>query len=247
MSKERKSNPMMSLVSERARQYQPSTSRVISLDDVLVKTSISLGLVIVLAICVNLFVPVALLSMISLTAGVGILIMAGMLAFVYKNIIGPGITLAYSVLAGLLLGAGSTLFESRFPGIVTQAVFATLVVASVILVGTRLGWLKTSSRTRKIFGYAFAGYFCFIVITLVASFFGINLLPLGSVFSLLVSVFGTFMASFALVIDVEDITNAVENRISEEYSWGLALGFTSGLVWLYVEILRLFANIRSMD
>jgi uncharacterized YccA/Bax inhibitor family protein len=50
----------------------------------------------------------------------------------------------YAVLEGLFLGGISSIFESRFPGIAAQAIFATLGTLIALLIAYRSGLIKAT-------------------------------------------------------------------------------------------------------
>ena len=68
-------------------------------------------------------------------------------------------------------------------------------------------------------------------------------LPLG----LIVGVFGVALASYSLVLDFTNTTEAVEAGLAPSgESWRLAFGLTASLVWLYIEILRILMYLASI-
>ena len=87
------------------------------------------------------------------------------------------------------------------------------------------------------------------LIQMIASFFGrgIPLIwesgPVGIIFSLVV----IGIAAFSLIQDFFFIESASQNMLSKDYEWYGAMGLMITLVWLYIEILRLFAKLNSRN
>ena len=59
------------------------------------------------------------------------------------------------------------------------------------------------------------------------------------------ALFGVGLASFSLMLDFQSIRQAISMGLPERESWRLAFGLTVTLVWLYLEMLRLFAIIAG--
>jgi uncharacterized YccA/Bax inhibitor family protein len=49
------------------------------------------------------------------------------------------------------------------------------------------------------------------------------------------------MAAYSLVLDFDFIQKGVNNRLPRKYGWSGAFGIMMTVVWLYVEMLRIFA------
>ena len=92
------------------------------------------------------------------------------------------------------------------------------------------------------------GIMAFYLVAFVASLFGANLYfmdnptPLG----ILVSIGIAVVAAASLAIDFAFIEQMSESGTAPKYmEWYGALGLTVGLVWLYLQILRVLALIRN--
>jgi uncharacterized YccA/Bax inhibitor family protein len=155
--------------------------------------------------------------------------------------------LLYAVSEGVLLGAISHAFNLQYDGIVVQAVLATLAVfASVFfLYATRI--VKVTKRFTRIILGAMLGIIVLYLGSFIASLFGVHLdfynqpTPLGIGISLLI----VGVAAFSLMIDFDFIESAVAAEAPRYMEWYAAFGLMVGLVWLYLEILRLLALLRG--
>lgn len=159
----------------------------------------------------------------------------------------------YSILEGVALGALSGVMDLRYPGVVSQALLATVVVFAVTFVLFKSGKIRTSPKLNKIFFIALVSYFVFSLVNLVLMLTGVVAnpwglrgmeifgLPLGAVLGVLVVI----MAAYSLVVDFESIESGVNSKLPKRYEWRAAFGLLVTTVWLYVELLRLFAILRK--
>jgi uncharacterized YccA/Bax inhibitor family protein len=223
------------------------TGRV-TFDDVIMKT---LGLFVLLVVAaagswILTRGNPALITPFWLVGALGGFVVA-MVALIRKTVNVP-LFLLYAVLEGLFLGAISQVFERAYPGIVTTAVVATMCTFAGMFIGYRVGVIKVTSRSRRIFGLMLIGYLLYSLVNVVALMFGwtsgwgfggTGLLGIG------ISLLGVGLAAYSLAIDFDDIGNAVRAGMPEKIAWKLALGLIVSLVWLYIEILRLLAILRG--
>jgi uncharacterized YccA/Bax inhibitor family protein len=167
---------------------------------------------------------------------------------IFRKAISPPLIVLYAVLEGVFLGAFSQVMEQRWPGIVMTAVVATMCTFAGMFLGYRVGIIKVTSRSRRIFGMMLIGYLLYSVVNVIALMFGwtsgwgfggTGLLGIG------ISLLGVGLAAYSLAIDFDDIGNAVRAGMPEKVSWMLAFGLIVTLVWLYIEILRLLAILRG--
>ena len=136
-----------------------------------------------------------------------------------------------------------------------DVIMKTGLSLAVVVFGTLLalfanGKIRATPKLTKIFLGASLGYLAFFVVSWGVSLFthtslmntSVAGLPLG----LIVGVFGVALASYSLVLDFTNTTEAVEAGLPERESWRLAFGLTASLVWLYIEILRILMYLASI-
>ncbi len=166
----------------------------------------------------------------------------------FKKKISVPLIALYAVLEGLFIGALSRVLEAAFPGIVMTAVVATLATFGGMLIGYKMGFIRVTAKSRRIFGMMLIGYLLFSLVNLLAlmvgwtsgwGFGGNGLLGIG------ISLLGVGLASYSLAIDFDTIDEVVRRGAPQKYSWLLAHGLIVSLVWLYIEILRLLARLRG--
>lgn len=214
----------------------------LTMNDVMVKTGINLGLVAVGA-AVAWYMPVLLLL-----GMVGGLVLG--LVNSFKKKVSPILVMTYAFMEGLLLGGLSAVVDMRYPGVAIQAVLATLAVAGTTLALFANGKLRATPKLNKIFMIGAIGYLAYGFISILgAGIFGSSLnsfsiggIPLG----LVVGLFAVALATYSLLLDFTTTSEAVEAGLPERESWRLAFGLTASLVWLYVEILRVLMYLASI-
>lgn len=227
---------------------RPAASAVqtgrLTLDDVVMKTAGLFTLMLVFAavgwVLTPQVGPVLLLGGIALTLVLGF-------AIALKKTISVPLIVVYAVVEGLLVGSISAIYATRYEGIVTQAVLATLSVFAGMLLAYKVGLIKVTARFRRMMTMAIFGYMIFALVNLgyalvTHSAFGIGgTSPLG----IGISIFAVGLASFSLALDFDAIERAIAAGAPQRYSWLLAHGLIVTLVWLYLEILRLLGRARS--
>ncbi|MBX7556698.1 Bax inhibitor-1/YccA family protein, partial [Streptomyces sp. tea 10] len=121
----------------------PDRTGRMSYDDVVMRTSLVLGCVIVTAV-VGWVAPVLALpgAIVGLVLG---------LVNAFKREPSPLLITLYALAEGLFLGGISRMFEGAYPGIVVQAVIGTLAVFVSVLVLYKVGVLRSSPRVTKFF------------------------------------------------------------------------------------------------
>lgn len=214
----------------------------LTMNDVLVKTAINLGLVVAGAV-VAWYVP--MLMLLGLLGG----LVLGLVNS-FKQKVSPILVMAYALMEGMMLGGLSALVNLRYPGTAIQAVLSTIVVAGVTLALFANGKIRTTPKLNKIFMIGALSYLGYgLVSMLTAGIFGFSLnsmsiggIPLG----LPIALIAVAMATYSLLIDYTTTAEAVDAGLPQSESWRLAFGLTASLVWLYVEILRVLMYLASI-
>jgi uncharacterized YccA/Bax inhibitor family protein len=169
------------------------------------------------------------------------------MATVFKKEWSPVTAPAYAAFEGLALGGISVVFESRYPGIVSQAVFLTFGTLGALLMAYRSGLIKVTDNLRLGIVAATGGIALVYFVSFIMSFFGSGI-PLihssgtiGIVFSFIV----VGVAAMNLVLDFDFIEQASERGVPKYMEWYGAFGLMVTLVWLYMEILRLLSKLQD--
>ncbi|GAB3843117.1 Bax inhibitor-1/YccA family protein [Nesterenkonia populi] len=223
-------------------------------DDVIRKTSISflvvlLGAGITVTLGGSMEAPnlgvLSTLLLVGVFGGLGL----GMVN-AFKKEPSPGLILGYSLLQGFVVGAFSMILEIQYPGIVLQAVLATVSVFAAVLILFKSGKVRATPKLNKIFMVAVLGYFIFSMVNLGMMLFGVTDSMFGmraGWLGVVIGLLGIALATYSLVLDFTNIDEGVKAGVHQKYGWTAAFGLTVSLVWLYIEILRLLAILRSMQ
>ena len=159
----------------------------------------------------------------------------------------PITTPVYAALEGLALGGLSLVFETRFPGIVSQAIFLTFGTLGAMLLAYRAGLLRATPALTRIIMTATMGIALVYLIGFVLSFFGSSIPlihgsgPIGIVFSLIV----VGVAALNLVLDFDMIERGADSGAPQYMEWYGAFALLVTLVWVYFEILRLLQKLQE--
>ncbi len=218
-------------------------------DDVIMKTVITLALVLVGA-ALGWMVPVLMWP------GMIVGLVLGLVNS-FKKQPSPLLILGYALFEGMFLGGISGLLEASYPGIVVQAVLGTLSVFLVTLVLFRNAKVRATPKMTRFFIIALAGYALFSLINFFLMIFNVTNSPWGVrsmdipgtniPFGVVLGLLAIGLAAFSLIVDFTSIEKGVQNGLPVKYSWTAAFGLTVTLVWLYIEILRLLAILRGND
>ena len=161
----------------------------------------------------------------------------------------PYTTVPYAMLEGLFLGGISVIFELTYPGIVTQAAFLTFGVLAGLLLAYQTKLIKVTENFKLGIAAATLGICLFYLAAFILSFFGIQmpLIHSNGIMGILFSLFVVTIAALNLVLDFDFIEEGARTQAPKYMEWYGAFGLLVTLVWLYIEILRLLAKLRSRN
>lgn len=229
-----------------------TTSRSMTVDDVVTKTAMTLGVLVVAAVA-SYVVALSNPDLVFPLAIGGALIGFGLVMFAtFAKKMNAPVVLAYAAFEGVFVGAISFVFANfAFPGagnapgssIIVQAVVGTVGVFGGMLVVYKTGAIRVTPKLTRMVMAALIGVLVLAVVNLVASFFvdgGLGLRdggPIAIIFSLVC----IGVAAFMFLLDFNQADELIRRGAPEKAAWGVALGLTVTLVWLYVEILRLLS------
>ena len=184
----------------------------------------------------------------------GPLIILGMLGGLVACLIGtfvptasPFAAPAYAVLEGLALGALSSIFEARYPGIVANAVLLTFSVMGLMLFLYATRIIRVTERMIMGIMIATGSIFVVYLIDWVLSMFGhpIGFIHDSGPVGIIVSLVIVGIAAFNLLMDFAVIEANVQQRAPKYMEWYCGMALLVTLVWLYLEILRLLSKLQK--
>lgn len=161
----------------------------------------------------------------------------------YSSYLAPG----YALFEGLFIGGISAIFEAMYPGIVIQAVGATLVTFAVCLGLYKYKIVKVNEQFRSVVVAATLAIATYYLISWLFSMFT-SFVPVhygNSLMSIGISVFVIIIAALNLFLDFDQIEKGVERKLPNYMEWYGAMGLMVTLVWLYIEFLRLLSKLSS--
>ena len=246
----RASNPVLSRLAEAARDTLSTTAR----GDVMTRAGTAGKSIVLLALCAfaasftwnqvasgntGIVMPALLVG------GLGGFIMAMIVSF--KPNTAPITAPIYAVLEGLLLGAISAMYNKSYAGIPQQAVLLTFAVALGVFTLYRMNVLRATAGFRRMIMGATIGIAVFYLVNMVLSLFNVNLgyTMSSSPIAIGINVVIAGVAALNLVLNFDDIDQAVAMGAPKKMEWFGAFGLMVTLVWLYLELLRLLSRLQG--
>lgn len=233
------------------QQMAGAGDRPMTVDDVVIKTGLSLGTALVTGVLAAIWAQTqadarAMGPVLGVMFGgmmVG-LVLAMVMIFRQKPS-GP-MTLLYSAAEGVFLGAITGLFEMIYPGIALQAILGTAGVFIAMLVVYKTGAVKVTPKlTRWIIG-ATAGAVILMFVNLLLGVFGVNMgLRDGGALAIVFSLVVIGIAAFNFLLDFDMADQMIREGMPAKWAWFAAFGLMTTLVWLYLEILRLLSYLQN--
>ncbi|MET0788750.1 MAG: Bax inhibitor-1/YccA family protein [Cellulomonas sp.] len=161
----------------------------------------------------------------------------------------PLLITLYAAAQGVFLGGISAFYEAAYDGIVGQAVLATLSVFAVSLFLFRSGKVRVTPKFTRGLILAMVGYLVFSLINLVLMLFGVGGGEYGPLRSgwlgVAIGLIAVGLAAASLIVDFDSIKRGVDAGVPAKLAWTAAFGLVVTLVWLYLELLRIFAILRN--
>ncbi|MFE6766582.1 Bax inhibitor-1/YccA family protein [Streptomyces sp. NPDC057689] len=231
----------------------PARTGAMTIDDVVTRTAMTLGTVVLGAALAWALLPV---DEANLNKSYGIAIGAALIAFVlslvqsFKRKPVPALIISYAAFEGVFLGVISSAVSTYIgPGVVMQAVLGTMCVFAGVLLAYKMRWIRV---TRRFYGFVMAaamGFMLLMVVNLLfAAFGGGDGLGFRSGgLGILFGVIGIILGACFLALDFKQVEDGIAYGAPREESWLAAFGLTMTLVWIYLEMLRLLSILSGDD
>jgi uncharacterized YccA/Bax inhibitor family protein len=223
-------------------QQAPATAveRPMTIDDVVTKTAVTLGLALLTGVLTAYFEAYAL-ALPALLVGLVV-----SLVIIFRRSPSAPLVLTYAAAEGVLLGAITGLFNRYiYPGIALQAILGTFGVFAAMLVVYKTGAVRVTPRLTKWIIGATVGVVLLMLADLLLSLFHVNTGlrdggPLAIGFSLIV----IGIAAFNFLLDFDAADRMIRSGLPAKWAWYAAFGLMTTMVWLYLEILRLLSYLQ---
>ena len=238
-------------------QRQTGVSRPLTIDDVVTKTGITLA--VLTAVAVVSYFLVAPTSALATPFTVGRRarrLRAGAVATFGRKQDNPAIVLSYAALRGpvprrVLVRGGQLRSVSGISAgaLIGQAVLGTLGVFFGMLVVYKTGAIRVTPKFTRMLVAAMFGVLVLMLGNLVLGH--VRLVPAtaglrsGGPMAIIFSLVCIGLAAFSFLIDFDAADQMIRAGAPEKAAWGIALGLTVTLVWLYLEILRLLSYFNN--
>ena len=230
---------------------QAGVSRTLTIDDVVTKTGITLGVLSVVGVISYLMVSanVGLAMPFAAVGGLGGFVLVMIATFGRKQD-NPAIVLSYAALEGLFLGAISfllanfTVSGANAGGLIAQAILGTVGVFFGMLVVYKTGAIRVTPKfTRALVAIMIGAVVMMLGNMLFSMFSSHDGGPLrnGGTVAIIFSLVMIVVAALSFLVDFDSADQMIRAGAPEKAAWGIALGLTVTLVWLYLEILRLLS------
>ena len=236
-------------------QQQRGVSRALTIDDVVMKTGMTLAVLTAVAVVSYFLVSqnLGLAMPFTLVGALGGLALVLVATFGRKQD-NPAIVLSYAALEGLFLGAVSFVIANIASvggvGMIAQAIVGTLGVFFGMLVVYKTGAIRVTPKFTRMIVAGLFGVVALMLLNLVLALFGVGGgaglgLRDGGMLAIGFSLLCIGLAAFSFLIDFDAADQMVCAGAPEKAAWGIALGLTVTLVWLYLEILRLLSYFNN--
>ncbi|WIM69308.1 Bax inhibitor-1/YccA family protein [Corynebacterium suedekumii] len=232
---------------------QATGERPMTVDDVVSKTGMTLGVIVLFAVVnfgISLVSP-GLAVLLTIAGAIGGLVTV-LIATFGKKYGSAAVTLIYAAFEGLFVGGISLLFSGMLFGdanggvLIGQAVLGTLGVFLGMLFVYKTGAVKVTPKFNRILTGAIVGVLVLAVGNLLLALItGANPLRDGGMLAIIFSLVCIGLAAMSFLSDFDAADKMIRAGAPSKMAWGVALGLAVTLVWLYTEILRLLSYFRS--
>jgi uncharacterized YccA/Bax inhibitor family protein len=233
--------------------YAPPTETggPMTIDSVVQKTGITLGLVVLSAAATWVLTPAPTdssigtlyaLSLFGALVGFGLSMVNS-----FKRVVSPALVMAYAVVEGIFIGAFSKALEGMFGGgLVIGAVLGTMAAVAGTLAAYKFFNIRVSPTFRKWVVGAMIGFVAVSMFDFVLGFFGssFGFNGFGSM-GFISSLLGLGLGVLLLILDFDFVERGIEAGLPERESWRAAFGLTVTIIWIYIELLRILAILRG--
>jgi uncharacterized YccA/Bax inhibitor family protein len=183
-----------------------------------------------------------------ISLGAGIIGFIVALITIFKPNTAKFTSIPYALLQGVFISGISLYAEQMYPGIILQAIIGTAVLFFTVLTLYAKGILRATPLFRKVMILSMVGIFGIYLVNILLNVFTSMSIPFvheGGFIGIGFSLFVVVIASLSFVLDFDFIDKMVIRKSPSDYEWYSSFSLLVGLVWLYIELIRLLMKIRS--
>lgn len=155
------------------------------------------------------------------------------------------LSVAYAACEGLAIGGLSAMYEMQLKGIVANAALITFLTLFMMLMLYKTGIIKATDTFKKVVFTATASIMVFYLLSIVISFFSPNFISVWNtgLLGIILSVVFCAVAALNFILDFDFIEQGARNMAPKYFEWFGAFSLLVTIVWLYLELLRLLAQL----
>lgn len=157
------------------------------------------------------------------------------------------LSVAYAVCEGLAIGGLSAMYEMQLKGIVANAALITFLTLFMMLMLYKTGIIRATDTFKKVIFTATASIMVFYLVSIVISFFSPNFISIWNtgMLGIVLSVVFCAVAALNFILDFDFIEQGARNMAPKYFEWFGAFSLLVTIVWLYLELLRLLAQLSK--
>lgn len=144
----------------------------------------------------------------------------------------------------------SALFVESYRNEILLALFVTVALFTALALLFSLNLIKVTQKFKSISYITLSALFITGILVVVSLFIPAISGPVAAIManpliSIGLSVLGVIVASMFVLVDLQNVRDAVNNQIPKSYEWYGAFGIIFSVIWLFAEVLSLISNIKK--
>jgi len=154
----------------------------------------------------------------------------------------------YALCEGVVLGGVSFMYEAMYGGIVLQAVGITFAALFTMLVLFTSNTVRATDKFRKVVMVSTMAIMIYYLVTFIMALMGHPVTVFnGGLIGIGISLLFCVFACLNFILDFDFIKRGAEGGAPSYYEWYGAFALMVTVVWLYLEVLRLLAQINRRN
>ena len=157
------------------------------------------------------------------------------------------LSIGYAVCEGLAIGGISAMYEMQLQGIVANAALITFLTLFVMLILYKTGVIRATDTFKKVIYTATFSIMIFYLVSIVISFFNQNFISIWNTgwLGIVLSLIFCAVAALNFILDFDFIEQGAQKMAPKYFEWFGAFSLLVTIVWLYLELLRLLAQLSK--
>jgi uncharacterized YccA/Bax inhibitor family protein len=192
---------------------------------------------------------IRLLAMLTTGSSIGGLTLVLIIYFTRPKNPAP-LMITFALIEGIAIGAWSSVMEHFYQGIVIQAILGTLAIfISMYFLYVSKVLRPTPAFIKIVFSLTISIALLYMISFVIsqATPYQMPFLHSSSLMGIGVTAFILVIAALNLIIDFGFIEGSVQSGTPKVGEWWGAFGMLITLIWIYFEVLRLLAKLRSRN